>query len=800
MNKYICIHGHFYQPPREDPWLEEIEKQNSAYPYHDWNKRITAECYEQNTASRILDASGKIIKIINNYTQISFNFGPTLMSWIAKKQPALLTAILNADKESQERFDRHGAAIAQAYNHMILPLANSRDKYTQILWGIRDFEFYFGRPPEGLWLPETAVDLESLDIMAELGIKFTILAPRQARRIRSMDSDNNPWQEVNDGNIDTTLSYLQKLPSGRSIALFFYDGQVSQAVAFEKLLQNGEVFADYLTKKFSETKTNPQLIHIATDGETYGHHQAHGDMALAYALETIQTRRIADVVIYGQYLEKHPPAWEVEIIENSSWSCVHGVERWKNNCGCNSGNKPEWNQAWRAPLREALDCLRDELMLVYEQESKNYLQDPWAARNAYISVIHNRSKKNINQFLSEYARQNLTQRQKQTVFQWLELQRHTMLMYTSCGWFFDELSGIETVQIIQYAARVIQLANDLCQNNYEKMFLDKLQNAPSNIPDISNGRKIYEKYIKSRPINLKLVAAHYAIRSLFKPYKENIKIFSYKIKRLKEHRAESGKLRLVTGSIVVTSIVTLETACFNYVVIHYSDQNLTCAVNSPEDAKVFSKIEAAMFEKFSQGDFIAVLKLIDIYFESSIYSIKDMFADEQANVLNRILEFSLTEARNQYELVYEHHAPMMDFLLSINAVIPIELKMAAEYVINANIKKEFNKKRINIKKLDSLFLNSKRLNINLDKVSIEFILSHKLDKLISKFYKNNNAFLLEQLIRLIHLVVKFSFNINLWRAQNMAYCLLNNSVPDFRKSVLFSNFKKLCGYLKVKID
>src|SRR5512147_3234266 len=330
MDRYICIHAHFYQPPRENPWLEAVEMQDSAYPYHDWNERITAECYAPNAASRILDHEGRIVKITNNYARISFNFGPTLLSWMEQNAHRTYEAILDADAISRETFSGHGSAIAQAYNHMILPLATRRDKHTQVLWGIRDFQHRFQRDPEGMWLPETAVDIETLEVLADLGIKFTILAPHQAKQMRKLRASHGPqaqpdgqgkssaagsaeaksgtdggrasqWHVVEGAKIDPTRAYVCPLPSGRSINLFFYDGPISRAVAFERLLANGEGFAARLLNGFYENRKWPQLMHIATDGETYGHHHAHGDMALSYALEHIESTKLAKITNYGEY-------------------------------------------------------------------------------------------------------------------------------------------------------------------------------------------------------------------------------------------------------------------------------------------------------------------------------------------------------------------------------------------------------------------------------------------------------------------------------------------------------------------
>ena len=471
MNRFVCVHGHFYQPPRENPWLEEVEPQESAQPYHDWNERISAECYARNGASRVLDAEGRIREIVNNYSKISFNIGPTLLSWMEKKDPDAYKAILEADRLSRERFSGHGAAMAQVYNHMIMPLANARDKRTQIVWGLRDFEHRYGRKPEGMWLAEAAVDLESLDIMAQNGLLFTVLAPHQARRARKLQGVARPWGAKDEGSVNLRCPYLCRLPSGRSIAIFFYDGPVSRAVAFEGLLHNGEAFARRILGAFNPQDTADQLVHIATDGESYGHHHKFGDMALAYALQYIEQNDRAKLTVYGEYLASHPPEYEVEIVENSSWSCAHGIERWRGDCGCNSGGKPSWNQQWRAPLRQALDFLRERAAKVYAREMVACGVDPWVVRDAYIAVILDRSRYSADRFLFRAFGRELSFVDKNRVLRCLEIQRNALLMYTSCGWFFDDISGIETVQIIKYAARVIQLVQRVADEDLELAFL-----------------------------------------------------------------------------------------------------------------------------------------------------------------------------------------------------------------------------------------------------------------------------------------------------------------------------------------
>src|ERR1700747_3424439 len=379
----------------------------------------------------------------------------------------------------------HGATMSQGYNRLILPRANERDKSTQVIWGIRDFEYRFGRYPEGMWLPEAAVDLQTLEVLAAQKIRFTVLPQHAAKRVRHIGKKE--WKDVSGGKIDPSRAYLCKLPSGQSIVLFFFDGPISHAVAFENILMRGEDFAQRIIGGFSDERKWPQLTNIATDGETYGHHRAHGDMALSYALRYIETQKLAQLTVYADFLEKHPPTHEVEIVENTSWSCVHGIERWRSNCGCNSG-RPGWNQEWRTPLRQAFDWLRDTLAPKFEQAGGTLFADAWRARDQYIPVILNRSRDNLDRFLHEQASHELQDCERVQALKLMELQRHLMLMYTSGGWFFDELSGLETVQAIQYAGRVVQLAQSLFNDaKIEEEFLNKLSVAHSNIPGQGDG-------------------------------------------------------------------------------------------------------------------------------------------------------------------------------------------------------------------------------------------------------------------------------------------------------------------------
>ena len=466
IRRFICIHGHFYQPPRENPWLETVETQDSAAPYHDWNERICAECYAPNGAARIVNERNHIARIVNNYARISFNFGPTLLSWLKENAPRTYRMILDGESRSHQRNRGHSSAMAQVYNHMILPLANARDRVTQIRWGIADYENSFGAPPEGMWLPETAVDNATLEALAANGIRFTVLAPHQCKRIRPIKKDGKvggddggDWIDTPDATVDTTHPYLVRFASGASIAVFFYNGPVSRAIAFEGLLDSSDRLVARLKAGFKDG-TQPQLVHVATDGESYGHHHKYGEMALAYALRLLEQDKTVKLTNYAAFLEQFPPEFECEIVEDTSWSCVHGVERWRSNCGCNGG-QPGWNQEWRAPLRQALDELRDALVPLTEQHGSKLFRDVWAARDAYIQVVLDRSTESADRFFAAHQTHPLSEEERVRALELMEMQRHAQLMYTSCGWFFDDISGIETVQVIAYAARVLQLALQL---------------------------------------------------------------------------------------------------------------------------------------------------------------------------------------------------------------------------------------------------------------------------------------------------------------------------------------------------
>ena len=780
MNKHICIHGHFYQPPRENPWLEAVELQDSAAPYHDWNDRICFECYAPNARARLLDGDGRIERIVSNYSRMSFNYGPTLLSWLKDFQPEIHQAIIEADKKSRERFSGHGSALAQVYNHVIMPLASRRDKETQVIWGIRDFESRFGRKPEGMWLAETAADNETLDVLAEHGIKFTILSPYQASRVRPLAEDA-AWQDVNGGKIDPTSPYLVRLASGRSIVVFFYDAPVSQAVAFEKLLTDGRHFSERLFNAFDDARNHDQLVHIATDGESYGHHFQFGDMALAYALHQIENLDRIKLTVYGEFLETHPPAQEVEIHQGSAWSCSHGVERWKSDCGCCAGGHENWNQKWRAPLRQALDWLRDHIAPLYETKAREFLKDPWAARDDYIFVILDRSVETVSKFLARHAIRELSEEETVVTLRLLEMQRHALLMYTSCGWFFDEISGIETVQVIQYAARALQLVEELGMGSLEEGFLEILEQARSNIPENQNGRVVFEKFVKPAVTTREHVAAHFAISSLFESYPRETRIYAYSIKQEDRHLFTSGNYRLAMGRIEVTFNITHNCETITYGVLHLGEHNLNCGVRIYQGPDGYEQLLKDATPAFEHADFPEVIRILDRHFGEVHYSLKNLFRDEQFKVLNQILAHTRDDIYNTYKLLTDRYLPLTRFLSDLHVPPLHSLAPATEFVLNADLRKQFENGHTDLEQVKTIVAQARVGNVPLKADTLAFTIKRHFDRLSDELSKApENLDTLQHFCNSASLLAVLPFDVNLWKPQNVYDQLAARVLPEMR--------------------
>ncbi len=791
--RFVTIHGHFYQPPRENPWLETVELQSSAAPYHDWNERITSECYAPNGASRIEDHHGQIIQIVNNYSEISFNFGPTLLSWLEAKAPRTYRMILDADRASAANFSGHGSALAQVYNHIILPLASPRDAQTQIRWGIADFEHRFGRRPEGMWLSETAVNRQTLDLLAQEGIRFTVLAPNQCARVRrrSESADAHPWTETPNATVDPTHPYRVPLDAGRSIAVFFYNGPDSRAIAFEGLLNNGEEFARRLLRGFHPDPTGAQISHVATDGESYGHHHKRGEMALSSALRSLREHADVQLTNYGEFLANFPPEWEAEVVEDSSWSCAHGIERWRSDCGCNGG-KPGWNQRWRRPLREALDHLRDCLVPLWEDLAAPLLKDLWAARDGYIRVLLDPSPATRESFLAEHAVGNLSPADRVRVWQLLDLQRNALLMYTSCGWFFDDISGIETVQILAYAGRVLQLAHQLFPEaaaEVESAFLDRLAQAKSNVPFQGDGAEIYRRLVSSMRVGLREVAAHYAISSIFRAYPEHGELFGFDIHRSAHEIFSSGRGRVALGHAQIGSRSTEETASFLYAVLHLGDQNLSAAVkpfdpSNSAETDAFRAFSAACRAALRRADLPEVMRLIDRSFGETAFSLTSLFRDEQERILSTVLDQTLSEMETSLREIYEDHSSLLHYLTEAGIDVPPALSLAANFAVNAQLRRALEAEIFNADELATLLARARADRVTLDTTVLSFSAAQRLKRAMIALDAASTAIednrsdrpdrsdrmllrALQAALSIARAVRELPFEVNLWQAQNI---------------------------------
>jgi alpha-amylase/alpha-mannosidase (GH57 family) len=780
MDRFICIHGHFYQPPRENPWLEAVELQDSAAPYHDWNERITAECYAPNAVARILDGQARILKLLNNYSRMSFNFGPTLLSWLEAKAPETYAAILAADRDSQKYFSGHGSALAQAYNHVIMPLANSRDRRTQIIWGIGDFEKRFGRAPEGMWLPETAVDLETLDLLAQSGLRFTILAPHQAARVRRVGE--RQWHEIKSQAIDTSRLYRVSLPSGKSLALFFYNGPIARAVAFEGLLSQGERFIERLLGAFPNESERPELVHIATDGESYGHHHRFGDMALAYVLDQLGNDGSARLTNYGEFLAEHPPTDEVEIVEKSSWSCAHGIDRWWSDCGCNSGGHPGWNQAWRTPLRDALDWLRDTIAPLWEAKASALFKNPWTARDAYINVVNDRSTASLQSFIQRHAAPSSTESDTATAIKLMEMQRHAMLMYTSCGWFFDDISGIEAVQVLQFAGRAVQLAEEIFGAPLESELTHRLARAKSNVLEQGNGADIYERSVRPAKVDWDKLAAHYAVSALFENYPRETAIYCYDASREDQQVFTAGRAKLAFGRVRLTSTITGESARLHFAVLHLGDHNISGGIGRFAHESTYRTAIDSAAEPFRRADLTAALHIMERHFGDSNYSLRSLFRDQQRSVLAKVLSANLAEAASLYRQIYESRAPLMRFLTDLKIPLPKGFAAAAEVVLNQDLRAALEQDPIDGGQVNRLFECAKAEGIILEATTLEFAYRQSLERAASALALQSSLEAVERLRAAASFLPSLPFSANLWKAQNVFFQLLQRQYPRQREA------------------
>ena len=738
---FVAIHGHFYQPPRENPWMEAIEREESASPFHDWNERIALECYRPNGYARIIDGQGKILDIVNNYSYLSFNFGSTLLSWIEKERPLIYQKILEADRESLRRLG-NGNAIAQVYDHLIMPLANERDQETEVRWGIADFERHFRRKPEAMWLPETAVNYPTLKTLIECGMHYLILSPFQALRVRPFGS--RKWADVSQGKIDTTQPYRCFLKDSswkrigeQSIDIFFYDGVISKEIAFGELLKDGDRFCQRFAQAYGRGKKKPQLIHVSTDGETYGHHKKFGEMALAYALSKGLSGQGFEVLNYGAFMKKFPPVDEVEIDEGpkregSAWSCNHGVGRWKEDCGCSTGGQVGWNQKWRKPLREALNLLRDELGSFFEKEGGKIFHDPWEARNGYIAVMMDRSPGSISKFFERHGRQGIDERGRIKGLKLMEMERHSLRMFTSCGWFFADLAGLETVLILEHAARAIQFAEEYSGEEIEKRFLQVLSSGRSNRPEMGDGLQIYERFVKPKRVDLEKVVNHFAIISLFDKEEREKRIFSYRVEKENYERRERDDHSFILGQVRVTSEIIPEPREFVFGLITSEKDICRTWVSKCNPLINFNTLRERTLDAVNKEE-EPISQALNSLLGDRSFTLGDTFSEERQALFQKLIESEQKECRGIYSELYDRTKQKMEILIREGLEIPVEIRIAAEVTLRnrliralEDLERDFEKvtKKVEI---DNIFFEAKRFGFQLNRLEPSLLLKRILN-------------------------------------------------------------------------
>ena len=776
-DKYLCVHGHFYQPPRENPWLEAIEYQASASPYHDWNERITRECYGPNTRARLHGENGRILKLTNNYEYMSFDFGPTLLSWLEKAHPWIYGQIISADRLSRDRFQGHGNALAQVYNHIIMPLATRRDKLTQIRWGLADFKNRFGRDAEGMWLSETAVDTETLNLMAEEGVKFTILSPTQARSVRPLKgpAKGKPWQDVTGGRINPARPYRVRLGNRgrRFIDVFFYDGPVSRGVAYEKLLASGDNFLARIEQAFGSHRDGPQLVNLATDGESYGHHFKFGDLALSWLFHHVEKAGEIKLTNYGLFLESFPPQDEVRIIENSSWSCAHGVERWRSDCGCSVGQKPGWDQAWRIPLREGLDWLANEVTGIFEERAGQYFKDPWKARDEYINVFLSPLAGKREIFLKRHAVRPLEYEEQIEALQLMESQRMALYMFTSCGWFFDDISGLEPVQVLKYADRAMELAQPWAECDLEAGLIRFLSRARSNNPDYRDGKHVYETRVRPSRIDPSLAAAHHAFACLLEGVPGEDGLFSEMVRSLSEQRLAGEDIQAILGEVQVVEIGTGREHKRTYLALRGKSGNLSCLIGERAD-KILPALTGETLDKAEDA---FSLHLAGV----KRYGLKDLIPDTRKSLMEGL---AVSVACNTRDYVRKYNCFVEEFLsLPVNTkestleipenILSILLADEMERIFDSNQEKL----TIDLTRLQDLTAQAKALKVTLNEQRIRSMAQDYLSRQMDRLAQDPDRISMENVTSFLYLADELNLEPDLWECKNMFHDLYCN--PEF---------------------
>jgi alpha-amylase/alpha-mannosidase (GH57 family) len=697
MTTALVIHGHFYQPPRENPWAELVEREAGAAPFHDWNERIHAECYRPNAFARVGDTHGRVERVVNNYARLSFNFGPTLLNWLERHQHETYARVIEADRESALRHNGHGNAIAQGYNHSILPLCNERDRRTQIRWGLADFRRRFRRGAESLWLPETACDDATLAALVEEGLRYVILSPHQAEAVRPLGDSG--WQDVSDGRVDTTVpyKYLHRDGSGRSINVFFYNGHVARGIAFEGLLASSH---GLLAACARAARGGAQIVNVATDGESYGHHFRFGDRCIAYALGAEAERFGLRVTNYGEFLDEHEPGHEVLVKpgpngEGTAWSCAHGLGRWTRDCGCNASAPGGWNQRWRTPLRAAFDLLRDDLAPKFEEAGGELLRDPWAARDEYVELLGPGGPARREEFLERHAGRRLSDEEKVRALTLLEAQRASMTMYTSCGWFFNDISGIETVQTLRYAGRVVETMEALGLAPPTAAFLEILSDAKSNLLERPTGADIYLRTVAQSRVTPQRVAAHVAICNLLEPEVQEPQCESggYTYRKLDFRKQRHGRVTLETVRLALEEEATGRQHEFALAAMHFGEIDYYCALRPYSSQREYEEAVVRLWSHLRAASLPVLLRVAQSEFGPEEFGLEALLPQGQGHLSRTVFGKLVARFMEGYEHLYEENRRVIERLQEIGFHPPRELRLAAELTVGLRLEREIRGQR-----------------------------------------------------------------------------------------------------------
>jgi len=767
--RLLCLHGHFYQPPRENPWIDEIEVQDSAGDFHDWNARIAVECYAPNGAARLKSGQDRITDIVNNYDHLSFNFGPTLFAWLERHRPDVYQRVLAADQAAVQRTG-HGNAIAQGYGHSILPLDSPRDRLTQIRWGIADFTRRFGRRPEGFWLPECAADGATLAALAGEGIRFTVLSPWQARRVKPPHGD---WQDAAGARFDPTRPYRVRA-GDKELVVFFYDGHIARDLAFGETLASGERLVSRLEGGFDARRGHDELLVVALDGETLGHHRKGGDEGLAAGLRQLERTSGIEVVGLAQALTQVPVEWEAEIFEGSSWSCAHGIERWRSDCGCEVGGQAGWRQAWRGPLRDALGALREQVAALYEREAAGLFTDPWATRDRYAEVVLDPARREADRFLDREAGRALSKDERVKALRLLELQRHALLMFTSCGWFFAEISGIETAQVLKYAARAIQLAETLGASGLGAAFEAALARAPSNVPEIGNGAEVWRRQVKPSVVTLEGVGAHLAITSVVRETAAEGSVFCYAYRLESRRSVQAGPIALALGRLKLQSRFTGEALDALCAVLHFGAADFRCGLVPYPGPERHAEVEAALVDGVEKLSLAQLLRQVDVYFPGRDYELRDLFLDERRRVAELLLAGTMRRHEAHHLEIFEDHRRLMEFLREIDSPIPAPLRVSADVTLTRRLLEVINRAlagHVDLPEAERALAQAvelaRKLGAHLHLAQVrrdaEALVNGRMAALVSG---RSPAARAEELIDVLDLASRLGLWLDLWSAQN----------------------------------